>query len=139
MAGLIEITEQVISTDEVAARVADPANGAVVTFIGVVRGVTEGRETLYLEYEAYPEMAEKVLHQIAGEIRARWTDIRAVAIVHRVGRLEIGETAVVIALSASHRAQTFDALRYAIDRIKDIAPIWKKEFWADGAEWRSEH
>ena len=136
---LIEITEQVISVDEVAARLADPANGAVVTFIGVVRGVTEGRETLYLEYEAYPEMAEKVLQQIAGEIRARWTDIREVAIVHRVGRLEIGETAVVIALSASHRAQTFDALRYAIDRIKDIAPIWKKEFWADGAEWRSEH
>lgn len=139
MSGLIEITEQVISADEVAARVADPANGAVVTFIGVVRGVTQGRETLYLEYEAYPEMAEKVLHQIAGEIRARWTDIREVAIVHRVGRLEIGETAVVIALAASHRAQTFDALRYAIDRIKDIAPIWKKEFWVDGAEWRSEH
>jgi len=136
---LIEITEQVISVDEVVARLADPANGAVVTFIGVVRGVTEGRETLYLEYEAYPEMAEKVLQQIADEIRERWTDIREVAIVHRVGRLEIGETAVVIALAASHRAQTFDALRYAIDRIKDIAPIWKKEFWADGAEWRSEH
>jgi molybdopterin synthase catalytic subunit len=139
MSRLIEITEQAISVDEVVARVADPANGAVVTFIGVVRGVTEGRETLYLEYEAYPEMAEKVLQQIADEIRARWADIRAVAIVHRVGRLEIGETAVVIALAASHRAQTFDALRYAIDRIKDIAPIWKKEFWADGAAWRSEH
>ena len=138
MSGLIEIVEQTISVDEVVARVANPANGAVVTFIGVVRGVTEGRETLYLEYEAYPEMAEKVLQQIADEIRARWTDIRAAAIVHRVGRLEIGETAVVIALAASHRAQTFDALRYAIDRIKDIAPIWKKEFWADGAEWRSE-
>ena len=136
---LIEITEQAISVDEVVARLADPANGAVVTFIGVVRGVTEGRETLYLEYEAYPEMAEKVLQQIADEIRARWADIREVAIVHRVGRLEIGETAIVIALSASHRAQTFDALRYAIDRIKDIAPIWKKEFWADGAAWRSEH
>ena len=136
---LIEITARPISTDEVAARVADPANGAVVTFIGVVRGVTEGRETRYLEYEAYPEMAEKVLQQIADEIRARWTDIREVAMVHRVGRLEIGETAVVIALAASHRAQTFDALRYAIDRIKTIAPIWKKEFWADGAAWRSEH
>jgi molybdopterin synthase catalytic subunit len=139
MGALIEITEQSISTDEVVARLADPANGAVVTFIGVVRGVTEGRETLYLEYEAYPEMAEMVLQQIADEIRERWTDIRAVAIVHRVGRLEIGETAVVIALAASHRAQTFDALRYAIDRIKDIAPIWKKEYWADGAAWRSEH
>jgi molybdopterin synthase catalytic subunit len=139
MAGLIEITEGVISTDEVVARVADPANGAVVTFVGIVRGITGERETLYLEYEAYPEMAEKVLLQIADEIRARWTDIRAAAIVHRIGRLEIGETAVVIALAAPHRAQTFDALRYAIDRIKEIAPIWKKEFWADGAEWRSEH
>ena len=139
MSRLIVITEQAISVDEVVARLADPANGAVVTFIGVVRGVTEGRETLYLEYEAYPEMVEKVLQQIADEIRAHWTDIREVAIVHRVGRLEIGETAVVIALAASHRAQTFDALRYAIDRIKDIAPIWKKEFWADGAAWRSEH
>ncbi|HQE94005.1 MAG TPA: molybdenum cofactor biosynthesis protein MoaE [Anaerolineae bacterium] len=136
---LIEITAHPISTDEVVARVADPANGAVVTFIGVVRGVTGGRQTLYLEYEAYPEMAEKVLRQIADEIHARWPDIRAVAMVHRVGRLEIGETAVVIALAASHRAPTFDALRYAIDRIKEIAPIWKKEFWADGAAWRSEH
>lgn len=136
---LVEITERPLSADDVVARLADPANGAVVTFIGVVRGLTGARETLYLEYEAYPEMAEKTLRQIADEIYARWPDVRAAAIVHRVGRLEIGETAVVIALAASHRAQTFDALRYAIDRIKDIAPIWKKEFWADGAEWRSEH
>jgi len=135
---LIEITEQPISTDDVVARLTDPAIGAVVTFIGVVRGVTEGRETLHLEYEAYPEMAEKVLQQIADEVRARWTDVREVAIVHRVGHLEVGETAIVIALSAAHRAQMFDALHYAIDRIKEIAPIWKKEVWADGAEWRSE-
>ncbi len=135
---LIEITPFPISSDDVTARLADPANGAIVAFIGVVRAMTGGRETLYLEYEAYPEMAEKVLQQIAAEIRARWPDIRAVAMVHRVGRLEIGETAVVIALAAAHRAQTFDALRYAIDRVKEIAPIWKKEFWLDGAEWRSE-
>jgi molybdopterin synthase catalytic subunit len=138
MKPLFEITEEPVSTDEVAGRLADPANGAVVTFIGVVRGVTGGRETLYLEYEAYPEMAEKTLRQIADEVRARWTEVRAAAIVHRVGRLEIGETAVVIALAAAHRAQTFDALRYTIDRIKEITPIWKKEVWADGAEWRSE-
>ena len=92
----------------------------------------------YLEYEAYPEMAEQVLRQIGDEIRARWETIREVAIVHRAGRLQVGETAVVIALSAAHRPEVFDAVRYAIDRLKEIAPIWKKEVWAGGAEWRSE-
>jgi len=135
---LFEITEQPISADEVIGRLADPVIGAVVTFVGVVRGDTNGRETLYLEYEAYPEMAEQVLAQISAEIQARWPDVLQVAIVHRVGRLEVGETSVVIALSAAHRRQMFDALRYAIDRIKDIAPIWKKEVWVDGAEWKSE-
>ncbi len=137
-AKLFEITEQSISADEVIARLADPAIGAVVTFVGVVRGNTDGRETLYLDYEAYPEMAEQVLAQIGAEIQARWPDVLQTAIVHRVGRLDVGETAVVIALSAAHRQQMFDALHYAIDRIKEIAPIWKKEVWADGAEWRSE-
>ncbi|MBN1581312.1 MAG: molybdenum cofactor biosynthesis protein MoaE [Anaerolineae bacterium] len=133
-----EITEQAIVVDEVVARLADPANGAVVTFVGVVRNNSDGRETLYLEYEAYPEMAEAVLGQIAGEVRERWPEIRQAAMVHRVGHLEIGETAIVIALSAAHRRQMFDALHYAIDRIKAIAPIWKKEVWADGSEWKSE-
>ena len=138
MGKLFEVVEGQISLDEVAARLIDPAIGAVVTFVGTVRGDTDGRQVLYLEYEAYPEMAEQVLAQVADEVRARWTDVQQVAIVHRVGRLDIGEVAVVIALSAAHRRQTFDALRYAIDRIKEIAPIWKKEVWADGAEWKSE-
>lgn len=138
MAKLFGITRQTISADEVIARLADPAIGAVATFVGVVRGETEGREVRYLEYEAYPEMAEQTLRQLGGEVRTRWPTIREVAIVHRVGRLEIGETAVVIALSAAHRQEVFDALRYAIDRLKEIVPIWKKEVWADGAEWRSE-
>jgi len=133
-----EITEEDISVDEVVARLADPAIGAVITFVGVVRSVTEGREVRYLEYEAYPEMAEKVLRQIGDEIRARWKTIREVAIVHRVGRLQVGETAVVIALSAAHRHEVFDAVHYAIDRLKEVVPIWKKEVWADGAGWRSE-
>ena len=133
-----QITEEDVSVDEVVARLADPAIGAVITFVGVVRGVTEGREVRYLEYEAYPEMAENVLRQIGDEIRARWETIREVAIVHRVGRLQVGETAVVIALSAAHRHEVFDAVHYAIDRIKETVPIWKKEVWADGAEWRSE-
>ena len=139
MAGrLFEVTTEDLSVDEVVARLADPAIGAVITFVGVVRGETEGRPVRHLEYEAYPEMAEQVLCQIGDEIRARWETIREVAIVHRVGRLQVGETAVVIALSAAHRSEVFDAVRYAIDRLKEIAPIWKKEVWADGAEWRSE-
>ena len=138
MRKLFEIVQDPISLDEVVSRLVDPAIGAVVTFVGTVRGDTDGRQVLYLEYEAYPEMAEQVLAQVADEVRARWTDVQQVAIVHRVGRLQVGEVAVVIALSAAHRRQTFDALRYAIDRIKEIAPIWKKEVWADGAEWKSE-
>ena len=139
MAGrLFEVTTEDVSVDEVVARLVDPAIGAVITFVGVVRGETEGCSVQYLEYEAYPEMAEQVLRQIGDEIRARWETIREVAIVHRVGRLQVGETAVVIALSAAHRPEVFDAVRYAIDRLKEIAPIWKKEVWTGGAEWRSE-
>jgi len=134
-----EVTQAPISADEVIVRLIEPAVGAVVTFVGVVRGQTEGRRTLHLEYEAYPSMAEQTLRQIGDEIQGRWPSIRQVAIVHRVGRLAVGQTAVVIALSAAHRAETFDALRYAIDRLKEITPIWKKEVFVDGeAEWRSE-
>jgi molybdopterin synthase catalytic subunit len=133
-----EITEETLSVDAVVSRLEDPAVGAIAAFVGVVRGTTDGRDVLYLEYEAYPEMAEETLRQIGDEIRARWQTIHGVAIVHRVGRLEVGETSVVIALSAGHRPEVFDALRHAIDRLKEIAPIWKKEVWTDGAEWRSE-
>lgn len=137
-ARMFEVTDHAISVDEVVSRLADPAIGALSTFVGVVRGSTDGRETLYLEYEAYPQMAEKTMAQVGQEVQERWPEIRQVAIVHRTGRLEIGETAVVIVLSAAHRRQVFDALHYAIDRIKTIVPIWKKEVWADGAEWKSE-
>ncbi len=137
MAKLFEITDQVLSADEVAARLASPAIGAVVSFVGIVRGETDGRRVLYLDYEAYPEMAEEVLAQIADEILQRWPTLREVAIVHRVGRLKVGEASVVIAISAAHRADMFDAAHYAIDRLKEIAPIWKKEVWTDGAEWRT--
>ena len=133
-----ELTREVLDVNAVVERVMAPSRGAVTTFVGVVRDHHKGRRVRYLEYEAYPEMAEQVLCQIGDEIRARWETIREVAIVHRVGRLQVGETAVVIALSAAHRPEVFDAVRYAIDRLKEIAPIWKKEVWADGAEWRSE-
>ena len=138
MTRLFEITEDTISVDEVVARLADPGVGGIATFVGVVRGETEGRQTRYLEYEAYPEMAEQTLRQIGDEIQERWPSVRQAAIVHRVGHLEVGETAVVIALSAAHRPELFDALRYSIDRLKEIVPIWKKEVWADGEEWKSE-
>ncbi len=136
---MFEVTTEPLSVEEVVARLTEPAIGAVVTFVGTVRGETDGRAVRYLEYEAYPEMAEETLRQIGAEIRSRWPDVRRVAIVHRVGRLEIGAVAVVIAISAAHRAPLFDALRYGIDRLKEIVPIWKKEVWADGgAEWVEE-
>lgn len=135
---LFEVTEAPLSVDEVLGRLADPAVGAVGTFVGVVRGETGGRETQYLEYEAYPEMAEKELGRVGEEIRERWPTIREVAIVHRTGRLEIGETIVVIAVTSAHRREVFSATHYAIDRLKQIVPIWKKEVWVDGEEWRTE-
>lgn len=135
---LFEITSDELSVDEVVGRLEDPGIGAVIAFVGIVRGRTDGRDVLHLEYEAYPEMAEEVLKQIGDEIQARWNTIRKVAIVHRVGRLGIGEASVVIALSSAHRPEVFDAVHYAIDRLKEIAPIWKKEVWTDGAEWKSE-
>ncbi len=135
---LFEVTADRLSVEQVAGRLADPAIGAVATFVGVVRNETDGREVRYLEYEAYPDMAEETLRQIGDEVRSRWRTIREVTIVHRVGRLEVGEIAVVIALSAAHRPEMFDALHYAIDRLKEIVPIWKKEVWRDGMEWRSE-
>ena len=136
---LAEITLEEISVDEVVARLSTSSIGAVTTFVGIVRGTTGGREVQCLEYEAYTDMAEETLLQIGEEIRTRWQAIAQVAIIHRVGRLVVGEISVVIALSAAHRAGTFDALHYAIDRLKEIVPIWKKETWTDGSEWRSEN
>ena len=112
-----------------------PAHGAIVLFSGVVRGVTDEQQTDRLEYEAYAEMAEAVLAQIGGEVQARWPQVRDIAIVHRIGRLEIGEASVVIAAAAAHRQGVFDACSYAIERLKQIAPIWKKEVGPDGAYW----
>lgn len=112
-----------------------PQDGAVVLFTGVVRDNFGGRATDHLVYDAYAEMAVPVLNQLAEEAQARW-EIGRVAVHHRVGRLEIGETAVVVAVAAPHRQAAFEAAAYIMDRIKDVAPIWKREQWADGAaEW----
>jgi len=131
---LFEITTKPISVDEVSRRVSDPRVGAVVSFTGIVRGINAGRTVNYLEYETYPEMAELTLAQIGEEIKARWP-VEQVAIVHRVGKQEIGETSVVIAVASGHRQGAFEAGRYAIDRIKEIVPIWKKEYFEDGEVW----
>jgi molybdopterin converting factor subunit 1 len=128
----------VVAGDEIAIfpPVTEPGAGAVVTFAGVVRGENLGRPVDYLEYEAYTEMAEARLRQVVAEAREQWPKIRRVALVHRVGHLELGEVAVLVAIGAAHRDDgAFEAARYAIDRIKEIVPIWKKEGWADGEEW----
>jgi MoaE-MoaD fusion protein len=134
-ARLFEVTERILSLDEVAARVAALDRGGITVFAGTVRGVTGAVETECLEYEAYPEMAEQVLASIGGEVQKRWPAVSAVSIVHRVGRLQVGEVAVVIAVAAAHRADTFPACQYAIDRVKQIAPIWKREVGPDGSSW----
>ena len=133
---LFEVTEEAISVDEVVAWLADPANGAVATFVGVVRGNTEGRETLYLEYEAYVPMAEAKMQQVADEIRERWPSVEGIAIVQRIGVLYPQTPTVLIACTAAHRdTGVFDAARYGIDRLKEIVPIWKKEVGTDGETW----
>lgn len=131
---MIEITHEAIEMQLVINKVKKSAYGAVATFIGTVRDNSEGKQVLYLEYETYPDMAKKKLTEIAIEIQARWDSID-VAIVHRVGRLEIGETAIVIAVGSAHRLEAFQACQHAIDRIKEIVPIWKKEFYENGSAW----
>lgn len=129
-----EITTAEIKLEKVVQKVLHEHKGAINTFIGTVRELTFGRKTLYLEYEAYVAMAEKKLEQIGQEIKQKWSEAD-VAITHRIGRLEIMEVAVVIAVATPHRAASYDASRYAIERIKEIVPIWKKEFWEDGQSW----
>ncbi len=129
---MIKITSEPIAAQPVIDNVRKNAYGAVVTFVGTVRNNFEGKRVLYLEYEAYPEMAEKKLREISAEIQERW-GISDIDIVHRVGRIDVGDIAIVIAVGSPHREEAFQACQYAIDRIKEIAPIWKKEFYEDGS------
>jgi len=130
-----EITKGPIDVNEVVGRVSAPDCGAIVTFIGAVRDNNHGRQVEYLEYDAYPEMAEEMLEQIGREVVERWPATLGVSIVHRIGRQYVGEVSVVIAIAAGHRGGTFDAARFAIERIKEIVPIWKREVSPDGAYW----
>jgi molybdopterin synthase catalytic subunit len=131
---MIRIVDQPIELDALLAAVENPAAGAVATFIGVTRNHNDGRRVQALEYEAYPEMALAEIERIAATARQRW-EIHAVAIVHRIGRVPIGEASVAIAVSAGHRQAAFDACRFAIDRLKEVVPIWKKEFIEGGEVW----
>ena len=116
-----------LSFDDVYRLADDPANGAIVVMSGMVRNNTDGNAVIALEYQAYEPMAIQVFRQIAAQIRNRWSDVTHVVIHHRTGRLEIGEISVLIAVGCPHRSEAFDACRYAIDTLKQNAPIWKKE------------
>jgi MoaE-MoaD fusion protein len=129
-----KVTDKPLDPREVEQIVADTATGAIVTFTGTVRDNARGKSVKALDYEAYAPAAEKMLARIGDEITDKW-GIDRVAIVHRTGLLNVGEASVVIAVSSAHRDEAFEACRHAIERIKEIVPIWKKEFYEDGAIW----
>ena len=131
---IFQLVREPIRPREIIEGLKAPEDGALVAFDGFVRNNFKGGKTLYLEYEAYEPMAYAKMREIGAEIRAKFS-VRRVAIVHRLGRLEIGETSVWIAVSAAHRGAAFDACRYAIDTLKRAVPIWKKEYFAGGAVW----
>ena len=131
---LLAIDREALDLGRLAAAVTDGANGAIVTFLGVVRNQNAGRRVRYLEYDAYEPLAMKVFGRIADEAHERWPGVR-LGLHHRIGRLQIGEASVAIAAASPHRADAFSACRYAIERVKQIAPIWKHEFFEGGDVW----
>jgi molybdopterin synthase catalytic subunit len=132
---MIRLTHDAIDHFALTEMVRRPQCGGVVTFLGTVRDLTDGKVTTALDYEAYPGMAEKKLAEIEADVRQRWP-LGDVVMVHRLGRLEVGEVSVAVAVSCPHRAEAFEACRYAIDRLKELVPIWKRENWADGStQW----
>jgi MoaE-MoaD fusion protein len=137
-AGACTISGSRLDVAAVVTRVTGPGVGGIVTFIGTVRDHARGRSIEHLEYEAYPEMAEREMQRIADEAAARFPGAR-VAMAHRTGHLAIGEIAVVVAAAAPHRAEAFSACRFAIDTLKERVPIWKKEIASDGAYWVDDH
>jgi molybdopterin synthase catalytic subunit len=129
--GWFQVTSEPLDGERLMEAVRRDESGAVVLFSGVARDHSEGRRVRALEYDAYPSMAEKKLREVADEVRARWP-ITGIGVLHRTGRLAIGETSLLVAVSAAHRREAFEACHYAVDRIKQIVPIWKKEIWEDG-------
>jgi molybdopterin synthase catalytic subunit/molybdopterin converting factor small subunit len=132
--GEVRLVRDQIAAEAMVARLKRPEDGAAVIFDGVVRDNTRGRRTLYLDYEAYEAMALKQMESLAVEARERFA-VRGVSIIHRLGRLQIGETSVLIVVAAAHRGAAFEACRWIIDTLKKTVPIWKKEYFADGAVW----
>lgn len=136
---IFAISQESLDLDALLASITLPTTGAACIFTGMVRGVTtrgDPHETVYLEYEAYQPMAEAKMRQVADEIRQQWPSVEGIAIVQRVGRLEAGTPTVLIACTAAHRdTGVFEAARYGIDRLKEIVPVWKKEFGPDGDFW----
>lgn len=133
--GMHRITTLPLHIEDANAKVTDDDHGASLVFVGTTRRTTLGQRTVLLEYEAYVPMALKTLQQISDEISSRWPG-SLTAISHRIGTVPVGETSVVIAVSTPHRADCYEASRYAIERLKEIVPIWKKEVWEDGSEWK---
>jgi molybdopterin synthase catalytic subunit len=132
---MIEIIDRMIDASAVIAHVQSPTAGAIVLFLGTTREITNDRQTVSLDYECYPEMAKRKLAELEAQARKRWP-ILDCAIVHRVGRVEIGEASVAIAVSSAHRQPAFEAGQWLIDTLKEVVPIWKCEHWADGTtEW----
>lgn len=131
------VTADEIDADEVASRVGSDQDGAVVVFHGITRDHNQGRSVLWLEYEAYSPMAENMMTQIIREMRDKW-EIGDVAVCHRTGRVDIGQTSMVLAVSAAHRRPAFESALYFIDRLKEVVPIWKKEFFEGGEVWIGE-
>jgi molybdopterin synthase catalytic subunit len=132
---VFEITREPIDKPGLEQRVLTGAAGAIVTFDGVVREQTKGRRVVSLQYEAYVPMALKEMQRLGAELRERWPEIARIGIVHRFGELQISESSVVIVITSPHRRVAFEACHYAIDRLKQTVPIWKKEVFADGEEW----
>ena len=132
---MYRITEEPLSADAIARAVSAPAAGGVAVFLGVVRDNTAGRRVVALEYEAHVPMAEAKLKEIGEAVYERWPGVRQVAILHRIGRLQVGEASVAIGVSAAHRQEAFEACQYAIDTVKRIVPIWKREMFEDGSAW----
>ena len=135
---MIDIVESSIDRRKVVDSVANPGSGAIVTFGGTVRDNARGKPVTHLYYEAYPEMALKELHRIRDRAMQRWP-LNKVSIVHRIGRMEITESSVFIAISSAHRGDAFEACRFAIDTLKTTVPIWKKEHYEDGEVWIEGH
>jgi molybdopterin synthase catalytic subunit len=131
---MFRVTNQPIDLDELVRYVTDPEAGAISTFIGTTRNNNEGRKVIALDYEAYPEMAEKELARIGADANKQWPVCR-IAIVHRLGPVQIGEASVMIAVSSAHRDAAFAASRFAIEEIKKTVPIWKKEVFEGGEVW----